>query len=359
MKKRLLLIIVCLLIAAIAFSGCGNGTDKGKKDGDGKETFHVNIAAGRPGDMWFALSHALATFINEESDWLTADVVTTAGVADNTRFLLGDKEAQKTHLNVTMLPGATFWGEDEYMPLQITMLLMLNETWVTLDPNIKTYADFEGKTVVIPRDAPDAYSWIFRNMVQLAGVKNVRFLHGGIEDRLTALRDGAGQVGVLPFDYFHPDEYTLSASLIELGARSTLHFPNQGDLEKNLALIEKACKSDPFAGIKEQPAMGMIARKEAFGKTQTEQIAYVATPVYWSAGADMPEEVVYEITRIIYEAAKADKFTAYHNMGKGITPEFVAMSYWKTDEEKEKYYHPGALKFFSDNNISLKYFLDE
>ncbi len=84
-------------------------------------------------------------------------------------------------------------------------------------------------------------------------------MHGGIGDRLSALRDGACHVGVLPFDYFHPDEYALSASLIELRARGTLYFPNQGNIDENLDLIEKACKTDPFTGKKEQPAMAMVA----------------------------------------------------------------------------------------------------
>lgn len=359
MKNKLSVLCLCLLLVTVLIAGCGTTKRESAVSDSAKEPFHVSFAAGRPGDMWYALSHALATFINNESEWLTADVVSTAGVADNTRFLLGDEEAKKTHLNVTMLPGATFWGEGEYMPLQVGMMLMLNETWVTLDQNIKTYADFEGKTVVIPRDAPDAYTWIFRNMVELAGVKNVRFMHGGISDRLSALRDGACHVGVLPFDYFYPDEYALSASLIELGARGNLYFPNQGNIEENLDLIRRACKTDPFTGKKEQPAMGMVARPEAFGSTQSEPMAYVATPVFWSAGKEMPEEVVYEITRILYQAAESGEFASYHNMGKGITPEFVTMSYWESDEEKEKYYHPGALKFYKENNIPLKYFLEE
>ena len=83
-----------------------------------KEKVHISFAAGRPGDMWYVLSHALSTFINKESNWITADVVATAGVTDNTRLVMGDKKLRSNHVNVTMLPGATVWGLGEYMPLQ-------------------------------------------------------------------------------------------------------------------------------------------------------------------------------------------------------------------------------------------------
>ena len=37
-----------------------------------KEITEIGIAAGRPGDAWNVLSHALAGFINERSEWLRA-----------------------------------------------------------------------------------------------------------------------------------------------------------------------------------------------------------------------------------------------------------------------------------------------
>ena len=61
-------------------------------------------------------------------------------------------------------------------------------------------------------------------------------------------------------------------------------FPNQGNIEENLDLIREL-KTDPFTG-KRTTAMGMVARPEAFGSTQSEPMAYVATPVFWSAERD-------------------------------------------------------------------------
>ncbi|MBV1757426.1 MAG: hypothetical protein KMY55_06220 [Dethiosulfatibacter sp.] len=370
MKKRIFIITICFILFAVSLTGCSSTppettaapetTTTTTASGDApKEPFHVSITAGRPGDTWYVLSHALATFINERSDWLTADVVATAGVTDNTRMLMGDdKSVRGTHLNVTMLPGATVWGDGEYMPLQVGMLCMLNETFVTLDPSIKTLADFSGKTISLPRDVPEGYAFIFKNMIELAGATDFNIIHGGTGDRLTALRDGAAVVGTLPFDFYYPNEYALSSQLLEYSARGTLYYPNQGNLDENLDLIEEACKTDPFVGSSELPALGMIAPANSLGETQTEDMTYVSTPIYWSAGIEMPEDVVYEITRILYEAAENGDFIPYHAMGKGITTEFIGMSFWADEQERLSMFHPGALKFYQEMGVELKTFLD-
>ncbi|MBU2055454.1 MAG: hypothetical protein KKC25_10820 [Proteobacteria bacterium] len=358
MKKKMLFIFMCLLLSAVIVTGSNSAPTEGPSDkGKMRKPVHISFAAGRPGDVWYVLSHALSTFINKRSDWLTADVVATAGVTDNTRLVMGEKKLRGTHVNVTMLPGATVWGEGEYMPLQIGMLAMLNETFVTLDPNIKTLADFSGKKVALPRDVPQGYSWIFRNMLDLAGAKNYSLMHGGIGARLTALRDGAATAGVLPFDYYYPNQFALSSSLMELGARGTLYYPNQGNISKNLDIVGKACVTDPFVGASALPKLGMIAPARSLGATQSDDMVYLSTPVYWSAGIEMPEEVVYEITRILYESAKSGDFKAYHAMGKGITVDFLTMSFWEDKQKQKAMFHPGALKFYEKVGATLKTFI--
>ncbi len=323
------------------------------------EITEIKIAAGRPGDMWYVVSHALAGFINERSDRLSADVIATAGVTDNTRVLLDSEEDMATHINVTMIPGADIWGEEEgYYPKKIASLTMLSETWVTLDSDIETLADFSGKTVVVPREVDFGYTNIYENWVEQYA-DDVSFMHGGIESRLTALRDGAADVGVLPFDYYYPDEYSMSSGLIELSARGDLYYPNQGNVEENLEAVAQACVTEPFVGEYELPPMGMVmppgALDDMAGQPE-ESMVFVSNPVYWAAGEEMPEDVVYEITEILYEAADAGEFEPYHAIGKGITGEFVATSFWETQEEREEHYHPGALQYYMDNDVELRFF---
>ncbi|WP_153304225.1 hypothetical protein [Desulfovermiculus halophilus] len=306
--------------------------------------------------MWFVVSHALSKFINDRSDWLSAEVVATAGVTDNTRSLLESEEKMASTVNVTMLPGADIWGaEHDYYPKMIASLTMLSEVWVTLDPSIKTMEDFSGKTVVIPRDVPFGYKFIYQNWVNQYA-EDVKFMHGGINSRLTALRDGAADVGTLPIDYYYPDTYAKSSGLIELSARGDLYFPNQGKVEENLHAVAQACVTDPFVGEYKLPPLGMVMPPEVLDGQPEKNLVFVSCPIYWSAGEQMPDDVVCEITKVIYEAAQDKDFAPYHAIGKGITADFVVTSFWKTDEEREENYHPGALKYYRDNNIQLKFF---
>lgn len=320
------------------------------------EETKISITAGRPGDMWYVVSHALSQFINQRSDWLTAEVKATAGVTDNTRSLLDSEKDMASTINVTMLPGADIWGkEHDYYPKKIASLTMLSEVWVTLDSDIKDLTDFSGKTVMVPRDVPFGYAKIYENWVNQYA-QNVKYRHGGIGARLTALRDGAADVGTLPIDYIYPDNYSKGSGLIELTARGELYYPNQGNIDENLSAIAKACKSEPFVGEYELPPQGMVMPAKALNGKPQKQLVFVSNPIYWSAGEQVPDKVVYEVTRIIYEAAKNKDFVPYHSIGKGITKDFVVTSFWETKEEREQNYHPGALKYYEDNNIDLKFF---
>lgn len=254
----------------------------------GKENKLISIAAGRPGDVWYVLSHALATFINERSDKLKADVVTTAGVADNTRLVMGKPEFRATHINVTMIPGYNFWGKGEYLPLKIGSLVHLASVWVTLDPSIKTLADLKGKAVGLPRKMEVGYAWIFADLLKQIGVwDTVKPMHGGLSAVLTSLRDGAAHAGVLMFDFAFPNEFRLGSSLEELKARGTLYFVQQGNIDTNINMIAKACRSEAFAGLN-VPTLALVVPAKALGPTQNEAMAVVSCPVYWSAGRKCP-----------------------------------------------------------------------
>lgn len=119
-------------------------------------------------------------------------------------------------------------------------------------------------------------------------------------------------------------------------------------------MIEKACRSDEYEGLN-LPNLANVVPARSLGPTQTEDMAVVSCPVFWAAGKEMPNDVVYEVTRILYGAAKNGDFDKYHMMGKGITPDFLTTSFWN-EQDARKNYHPGALRFYEDNGIRLKSF---
>jgi TRAP-type uncharacterized transport system substrate-binding protein len=97
-----------------------------------------------------------------------------------------------------------------------------------------------------------------------------------------------------------------------------------------------------------------VAPAGSLGKTQTEDLVIMTPPVDWAAGEQVSDEIVYEVTRVMYEAAEKGEFGQYHVIGKGMTPDFVVSSFWPTEEDCRKNYHPGALKYFDERGIKLK-----
>jgi len=343
----IVLLVLFMMIISVSLTGVAIAAPKEKTT--------ISIVAGRPGDAWYVLSHALSVFINERSTWLRAEVQAAAGMTDNTRMVMSKPEKYSNHLVCTMTPGQTVWGEGKYLPLKIGSMLHSASAWVTLNPKLKTLADLKGKTVTLQRKGRFDYVWIFVDLLEQAGVwDSVKPMHGGIGAGLTALQDGAADAGITTITFVYPDKFSLSSGLEELKSRGELYFLQQGDVKANIIKIGKACSSGEFEGAN-LPNLANVVPAKSLGPTQTEDMAVVSCPVFWAAGKEMPNDVVYEVTRILYEAAKNGDFGNYHMMGKGITPEFLTTSFW-TGENLRKYHHPGALKYYDDNGIRLKSF---
>lgn len=316
----------------------------------------VIFAAGRPDDAWYALSYGLSTMINERSQWLEAEVVATAGVADATRLAQRSPEKRANHVVISQTPGMEMWSVPEYVTKKIGSCLHLASVWVTLDPKIKTFKDLKGKSIAVSRKGPGFYVWVFADVLRQEGVwDSVKPMFGGTSASLTALQDGAADAGYIMFTYIYPDTYQLGPFLEQLQTRGTLHFIQQGDVERNIELIRKAGHAEEFKKAP-LPTLALVVPPKALAENQTEPTVIVSSPIFWAAGTDMPVDTVYEITRIMYEAAEKGEFVNYHVMGKGITPEFLTTSFWANEEECRKNYHPGALKYYDERGIKLKSF---
>ena len=350
MTKRLLvvsMIMVCVLGMGMVAAGSALAA---------KEITEISIASGRPGDPWNVVSHALAGFINKRSKWLRANVVATAGVSDDTRMVVSKKKKRSNHILVNMIPGWRYLGKGEYKAYKIGSLLHLSSVWVTLDPKLKSLEDLKGQTVTLPRKVPKSYAWIFSDLLKQAGVwETVTPLHGGLGAGLIALRDGAATAGVQMYNFAYPSTFKLSSKLEELQTRGTLYFLQQGNVKTNLEAIAKACRAKDFEG-QNLPTLASVVPAGSLGKTQTQDMAVVTCPIFWACSKDVSDEIVYEFTRILYDAAKAGDFADYHTIGKGITPEFLVSSFWGTEKEARETYHPGALKFYDEIGVKMKSF---
>ena len=65
----------------------------------------------------------------------------------------------------------------------------------------------------------------------------------------------------------------------------------------------------------------------------------------WWADLEMDEDIVYEITKTIYE--NVDKFADYHAEGKTMTQTSIAQI------GTEAMFHPGAIKFYKEKGVKV------
>ena len=349
MKKCFSRMVFCAAFSALSLLGTGVFSPV-----EAAKTDKVIFAAGRPDDAWFALSHGLATMINERSPWLEAEVIATAGIGDNTKLAQRDPAKRENHIVITMTPGMELWATPEYTTKKVASAGLLSSVLVTLDPKIKTLADLKGKTLALPRKVKQSYTHIYIDMLRQAGIlDDVKLRHGGTSSCLTSLQDGAADAAAIMISYIFPKNAAPGQFLEQLQSRGDVFFLDQGQPDKIIEMMAKAGQQKEFDGAP-VPALAMVADPGSFGKTQDKPVAVLTPPVDWAAGTQVPDKIIYEVVRIMYEAAEKGEFAQYHVIGKGITPEFIVTSFWPNEQECRKNYHTGALKYFDERGIKLK-----
>jgi len=174
-------------------------------------------------------------------------------------------------------------------------------------------------------------------ILESAGVlDDVKLEYLSLPGGVNALRDGLidatiGSASVVSL----PDQYASSSFMSEIMSTKTVYFVSM-DSEDITYMNELL---GPLEAEHVVPAGSM-------GATQTEPWVGIGKVMGWAADKEMPDDVVYEICRIIYE--NSDKFVDYSPSLAFVTNE--TMADWGLPEADM---HPGALQFYEDKGIEL------
>ena len=336
--KKVYLVGVCILIVALfaGIFGCATPASE-------QERTRITLGTGRPGDAWTVMTYALGSFINEDSQLIKTSVLTTGGTGDSRKILLEDtvKRATQTGIGLPSVAEAEL-SEKGAFPLFIGMITPASYLWITYDENIKTLEDFAGKVIAGPRQT--TYGWFeqFSVPLELAGVLDkVEIQSGGIAGGLTKLIDGTVDIAMVNCDAIYPDIIQPGSRIEQAQAKAPVYFPDWGKERIEVQASEKI--GFQLTSVEVPP--------ESLGPTQKDTIYILSDPLFWGAHMDMDEDIVYEIAKILYDHAGKGDFAGYHNIGKGLVPEFVPYGPWKTKEDIEKWYHPGALKYYREAGV--------
>ncbi len=340
MKGKSILIIIsnlCLVLALAAlpfFSACGETTP---------ETYEIEIYGGKAGTSPYVAAIALAEMINENSTWLRATAIEAPNLTASFNLLMNEPERRPDTLIISVLQFHILASEGKApFTEQYDGLRFISTTgytamgFITLDPDIKTVDDFIGKKVSIGDMSSVTRVAVFNAIFESAGVLDeVELEYLGSGEGVNTLRDGLIDATQVVVFLAGPGQYAINPYMSEIMATKKVYFASI-DSEDITYMNEML---GPLQVEHTVPAGSL-------GETQTEPWGTLGAPYGWAADKEMPDDVVYEICRIIYE--NADQFADYSPSLAVITQE--TMAYWGVPEADM---HPGALQFFEDNGIEL------
>jgi TRAP transporter TAXI family solute receptor len=296
------------------------------------------------GGSGYIACFALGEIINKYSPWLRATVYETPGGVYSIKLLTSDPSVRENTIIYATF-ACTNLAKQGLPPFDtpydgvraISMSQRVAHSWVTLDPNINDGRDFAGKRIGMPGAGRSAniepetimeYGW---------GVKDEAILeYLGWSESIQALRDGMVDVAIANPIYVGDDKVSPNPALDELcSLRSDYHFV---PIPKEDIATAREESSYPLYSAT-LPAGAMAAG-------QSEPLPVCLLMNGWACAKELPDDVVYEMCRLIYE--HYEEFWPKHASLKGLKPEIMANL---TDTESD--YHPGAVEFFSDYGLEI------
>ena len=177
--------------------------------------------------------------------------------------------------------------------------------------------------------------------VEAAGVADkIKFENMNFGKAKDALRDGLIDGTNGGCFYTGNNKWAGNPALEELLLTTDIHFV-QWDKED----IEKAAKA---LDVPQDLVFSQyVIPPGGLGPKQKEPFSVNKAYMLWSADIALPDEVTYEICRVVYE--HSDEFGKYHISGKAISRETMS----KSESSDPKWVHPGALKFYREKNLKL------
>lgn len=307
-----------------------------KSDPD-HEPFEIEIYTNAQGGATYVLGVAFADLINKYSSWLKATAMESPGPDQTASMVLAD-DNYKEHVMGYMIGVDAILGEDPFTEPNYDLRCLIgyglvSNVFLTLDENIKTLQDLDGKTVAL-RTKPNVPAVdIPTKMFEVLGI-GPKYEYLSFADSATALADGKVDAilsGGMALNA-EATEWTQMAALAEVYARNDVYYVSLD--EKALFEAKDALNHSLLPGV-------MTLEPGQYDSKFNDEVTIMADYLCWYVHKDFPEDVQEELLNIYYE--HCDEFAEYKdegryctkdNMGKIDTPELISDVAKKFYEEK-------------------------
>ncbi len=322
MKKAIYCILAIVLLASL-FIGCAPATS---------ETRSMELLAGKGTSTRIGMG--IADILNKNHPSLQVSVTEISAMAATIAESLNRNPNEVLILSrgEDYITSQTGWGPWEGKPAPDVMFIngihKSKQGFMTLDPNIKTLADLDGKRLVLVRGA--ATRAFAEALFEILGV-DVDIKSVGFMDNFNSLRDGLADAGM------YLAGTPQMAELVQVKEGKVYLIPVPGEL------VGKA--QELLGWYPEILSPVMIPAGDL--PTQTGPVEGYSQIVYallCREGAD--KKLIYEITKILTE--NSSLFKDYWPGLRYITPE--TMVQFMTIESSDEI-HPGALKYYKEAGL--------
>lgn len=312
------------------------------------EPFQLEISTLPVGFASYNIGIAVADLINKNSTWLRATHIEGRGPAEHMKTLVTKPEKRKNYMffNTTwdLWEAKKRIGPYEKFPFNydefrfITLLGTAGNGLCTKDPNIKSLKDLVGKRVIFDSGPVKGREIVYYGVLKEEGVpvEMLKPQYAAGPAAANALRDGLVDV-IYTGSVLQklPNIHLNSPFMTELVSTVKTYF---------ITFDEKSVKA--FKDKTGHPVALMTVPPKMFGPLQTEPYGTLIKPLGFCAHLDMPDHVVTEMLRVVYE-------NAYKLKEATVEAEILAKETMASLSSPETAYHPAAVKFFKEKGIKI------
>lgn len=324
MRKRVLFLLIAIVFVLAACGSTSENSSGSKSGGNYVGAFSTGSAGG----LYNLLGGGLANLVNTKSDTIQFNATTPPSVSKVPQLLHSGQAAFGIGM-ADMFHRAKL-GEGEFTEKtdKIQPVLALYDNImapvVLSDSGLNKIAELENQKVGVSSESTKS---IVESLFEESGVNvdNINWVYLSFAEQEQALRDGNIDVGVFT-------SMPKSGLLEGLAASKGFKFLKIDD-----EVVKSWNKKYPLWSTGTIPANTYEDIDEDYEQYNQYTVLY--------AGSGVPEDVVYEVTKLILENHK--DVSAIHPAGESVTPE-------KTTEYIEKGVlnpediHPGAIKYFKE-----------
>ena len=319
--------LICLLLLALFLQGCGS--EKGASGAETSERRFLSIGTAPPGGAFFVVGSAIGEVLNAnrgERSWqVTAEA--TKGSQENIRRLVrGELDLALANSAISFFAVRGEAGWDQAYPVRTVMTLAPNVAlFITPEgSDIRQISDLRGKRVVLG-PAGAGFEYFLRPLLAAHGLTydDLTPLNGTQAAAVDMLADGSAAAAFL-------GGAVPTASITQASTSQAIRF-----VPFDPAAIEKLASDYLFFRPATIPAGTYRNQDQEFAGLDVGSMHLIAA-------ADADEELIYELTRTIYE--NREQVVAKHPAGRAINPENVVR-----DTGLE--FHPGAIRYFEEIGI--------